>query len=308
MTHRLREVLRLADRVTVLRSGRLVESRPVAGLNHESLVEMIVGRTVEPIRSRADTTGNAIAFTADRLAGGAVKDVSFTAAQGEIVGIAGLAGSGFDQVLALTFGAAPRTAGTVRVGEVSVRAGRPSESILRGMAFAPADRKVLGSMQDWSVKDNITLPRLNARRGGFLSERAETVEAQTWIGKLDVQPPDPAKRFANLSGGNQQKVVLARWLRCRPNILLLDEPTNGVDAGSKASIYAHLAEVAATGAAVVISSSDSEELAAVCDRVVVVLDGVDGTVLSGDELTSDAIVRQITHHRDLTTASGTSAS
>jgi ribose transport system ATP-binding protein len=208
------------------------------------------------------------------VSGENVADFSFAAHSGEILGITGLIGSGYESILGLVYGSLARSAGTVSIGGRPVRGGSPRTAIRFGLSYAPADRRGIGSFVTWTVRENLTIPRLDAARvTQRLSERAEESEARAWIHRLDIRPHRAEATFANLSGGNQQKVVIARMLRCRPRALLLDEPTIGVDAGAKSAIYNELRDAAAAGATVVISSSDVEELAELCDRVLVVAGG-----------------------------------
>jgi ribose transport system ATP-binding protein len=272
VTHRLQEVFELADRVSVLRSGRLVALAATNELDHEMLLEMILGHRLIPSHGQRAEVG-APMLDVMELAGEGVMGATFAAQRGEVLGITGLIGSGYETVLGLVFGAQRRLGGTVRVSDRPVPAGRPDLSIKNGMAFVPAERRRLGSFNGWTVRENLTIPALRTTRG-WLGEKRERIEAQNWLRRLDVTPGHPEVTFANLSGGNQQKVVLARWLRSGAQVFLFDEPTIGVDAGAKQSIHHQLREVAAAGASVVISSSDTEELSEVCDRVLVFGEGI----------------------------------
>jgi ribose transport system ATP-binding protein len=212
--------------------------------------------------------------------------------RGEIVGIAGIVGSGYDQLLGLIFGGRHRASGNVEIDGGDLPSFSPRKAIQAGVAFAPADRNRLGAMRDWTVRENITLPLLQTSPRGWLGNRAERAEVQPWIDRLDIRPPDPERLFALLSGGNQQKAVLARWLRSGARVILLNEPTNGVDVGAKHAIYEIMQEACKSGTAFLISSSDSEELCAVCDRVIVIRDGRVGAVLAGAALNVDALLSE----------------
>jgi ribose transport system ATP-binding protein len=274
VTHRLPEVFEIADRVTVLRDGRRVATKRVHGLTEDDLVELILGKRLEKISHRSGVTDKSPVLEVTELSGDNVVDFSFAARPGELLGITGLLGSGYESILGLVFGSSKRTAGDVRLNGQVVSAGSPRRSIARGIGYSPADRRNLGGFLGWSVRENLTVPRLSySRRTGRLSRRAETQEARTWIQRLDIKPDKEDAALSDLSGGNQQKVVVGRMLRCQPAALLLDEPTIGVDAGAKTAIYAELREVAMAGAAVVVSSSDTEELSELCDRVLVVAAG-----------------------------------
>lgn len=295
VTHRLAEVFEIADRVTVLRDGKRVATTDVERLDHDSLVELIVGREllamsnednppVDQAQVRLDVRG---------LAGAGVSSFNLTACKGEIIGISGLVGSGYEDVLRLIFDGSERHDGAVTVDGHALSACGPNESIAAGLAYASSDRKRLSAITAWTVRENVTLPLIRTRGAlRWLSDRHEARDARMWIERLNVTPTDPQKPFAALSGGNQQKVVLARWLRCGAGVFLLEEPTNGVDIGAKRAIYEALRQVAADGATVVLTSQDVEELTGVCDRVVVLRNGRVGAVLSGLQLTAERIVSE----------------
>ena len=208
-----------------------------------------------------------------------------------VVGVAGLVGSGRDELASLLFGAKPIVRGEVRVNGERVTS--PRNAITSGMGLVPADRKGDGCIPAHSVRENVMLPRLGPFGRWWLRRGGERREADEWVAKVELRPADPERAISTLSGGNQQKAVLARWMRTDPSVLVLDEPTQGVDVGAKASIYELLATAAAGGTAVVMCSSDAEELAHVCDRVLVLRGGRVATELSGASLTSDRIVQEI---------------
>lgn len=293
VTHRLEEVFALADRVTVLRDGRNVATTELAGLNHDGLVELIVGRRVEELYPTASQPRGDVVLSASGIRGAVADDVDLTLHRGEIVGLAGLAGSGRDELPYLLFGAKPWAAGRLAVKGRERRRMIPSTAIDLGLALIPADRLGRASTPRLSLRENITLPRIPSGRARFVAERAERREAIGWLRRLDVKPLDAEAPLATLSGGNQQKVVLARWFRCEPAVLLLDDPTQGVDVGSKAAIYAELAEAAGNGLAVLIASTDHEELAAICDRVLVMRAGKVAAELYGERLAADTISEQV---------------
>jgi ribose transport system ATP-binding protein len=293
VTHRLPEVFEIGDTVTVLRDGRRVATCSVDSLDVDGLVELIIGRTPDEFAPALPPVNAEVLMTIDAISGDQVADFSLEVFAGEIIGVSGLIGSGYDQALGLSFGARRRAGGEVRLAGSTVPANRPDKAIAAGIAYAPADRKRLSTIQQWTASENITLPRLpSSGPARWLGSRLERREAKPWIERLDVVPRDPDRQLSLLSGGNQQKLVLARWLRVDAQVLLLDEPTSGVDAGSKTSIYQALAGIAAQGRSVVLSSSDAEELCAVCDRVVIMSQGAVRAVLSKNELTVDRIVTE----------------
>jgi ribose transport system ATP-binding protein len=295
VTHRMGEVFDIADRVTVLRDGRRVATHPVCALDHHSLVELIVGRSVESFYPETPPSSREPVLEVRDLSGGVLVDVSLQVRRGEIVGVTGLIGSGYDVLLSYIFGGVSRHAGSVTVRGAAVPAGSPRAAIGAGMGYAPADRKRVGAIADWTLRENITLPALRPRGRWplpWLSDRSERRESAEWVERFGIVPADPQARFAELSGGNQQKAVVARWIRRGAEVLLLDEPTNGVDVGSKHAIYESIAAATAGGTSVLISSSDTEELCALCDRVHVMRRGCVGAVLTGQALTPERVLAE----------------
>ena len=301
VTHMLDEVLELADRVTVLRDGEVVaEGAAAAGLDERQLVQLIVGRSMADLYpTRSEQIGRPL-LEVEHVWGIGLRGVSFKVHAGEVLGIAGLVGSGRETVAGAVFGATPRFAGKVLVGKRKVFA-TPRDSIRAGLAFVPADRKNLGlDLQD-RLRQHVPLPRLGPlQRHGRLRHRAAHAEAADWVERLAVQPPLLERRMEKFSGGNQQKAVLARWLRTDPRVLLLDDPTQGVDVGAKAAIYHEIRAAAERGMAVLVASSDSEELVHVCDRVLVFRSGAVAVELTGGQLTEERLVAETlgaTSHR-----------
>lgn len=285
VSHLLDEVLGLADVVTVLRDGQVVASAvPVGDLDQDRLVSLIVGRSLEQLEPRPPTRRGQPALELMGVVGPTLRGVSLRVRAGEIVGVAGLVGSGRDEICPVVYGALPRPAGRVLVEKRKVFAD-PRESIQAGMALVPSDRATQGLIASDRLMHHLTLPRLGPlQRAGMLRHRAEREEASVWVERLNVVPPRLWRRMGKFSGGNQQKAVLARWLRTEPKILLLDDPTQGVDVGSKAEIYRQVGASADQGVAVLVASSDVEELVHLCDRVVVMRAGQIACELEGDAL------------------------
>ena len=273
VSHHLDEVLGVADRVTVLRDGVRIATVDAATLDRHALAELIVGRQVEPHVSSARDTGIDAALVARALRGKALNGIDIEVAPGEILGVAGIVGSGRDELAPLLFGIQPRY-GEVRVGDAKLRIGSPEEAIAAGLALVPADRTRDGLVLDMTVRENITLGNLRPYwRRAWMRSRDERADTLRWIERLQIQPRRPEAPVHTLSGGNQQKVLLAKWLRLDPSVLILDEPTQGVDVGAKVEIYGAVERAAAAGVAVVVSSSDPDELALLCDRVLVLRRG-----------------------------------
>ena len=290
VTHRLSEVFQLADTVTVLRDGRVTGSRAVAGMNHDDLVTMIIGRALSNVYPEIPEPSDNPVLTAEDVSGASVHTLSLELREREIVGIAGLTGSGREVVADLLFGTRPRDRGIVRVGSTELKAESPGASIKNGLALLPADRKGVGSLPELTVRENVTLPAVESGRCHWLSLRAERRDVGGWLNRLGVMPDNPERPLATLSGGNQQRALIARWLRCKAKVFLMDEPTQGVDIEAKVEIYRAIRDAAEAGASVLVASTDNDELAAICDRVIVMRDGEAAVSLSGEALSSEAIL------------------
>jgi ribose transport system ATP-binding protein len=293
ISHRLDEVIDLADRVIALRDGRTVADARRGEFDHDALVRMIAGRDIEAAGDRETSAGEDVVLTARAIAGERVAPLDLELRAGEVVGVAGILGSGREHLASMLFGAAPRS-GAVHVGPTAVPPANPAAAIAAGMGFVPADRRRHGAVMTMNARENLTLPLLAPLRGaaGGLSARAEREEAARWVATVGIVPPDPERQLALFSGGNQQKAVIAKWLRTVPRVLLLDEPTQGVDVGAKAAVYGLVARAARDGAAVLLSSSDTKELAQLCDRVLVLRDGAIVAEIAGPALTEARLVRE----------------
>lgn len=301
ISHRLGEIERLADRVVVLRDGRFVRSFERAEVTRHRLVESMVGRDLSgDVGFRADVefqTGpprlEVRGLRTTRHPGHAV---DLTVRPGEIVALAGLVGAGRTELLRAIFGIDSRTAGDVLVDGVPARIRRPSDAAAAGIAFVPEDRKADGLLLEESIGENLVLPGLarTAVGGIFRRRPSERGFAETLMRRMGVRPAIPTLEAGGLSGGNQQKVAVGRWVGCEPDVFLLDEPTRGVDVGAKAEIHALLDRIARAGAAVIAASSEMEELLAVADRVVVMHEGRIAGELARHEATESAIMRLAT--------------
>ncbi|HUA05544.1 MAG TPA: sugar ABC transporter ATP-binding protein [Solirubrobacteraceae bacterium] len=271
ISHRLDEVLDLADRVVALRDGRVVADQSAASLNHDQMVQLIAGRTVADLDVERESGLERRVLRVEGVKGQKIQDVSFELGAGEIVGVSGILGSGREELAGLLFGMSHRAHGFVEVTGEELISDDPVAAIDAGMGFVPADRRRGGAVMEMNVRENLTLPLLRPLRRamGRLDERAERSETREWMATVGLRPPNPNQRLKLFSGGNQQKVVLAKWLRTRPRVLLLDEPTQGVDVGAKAAIYELILAAARSGTGVLVCSSDTKELVALCDRVLV---------------------------------------
>jgi ribose transport system ATP-binding protein len=294
ISHRLDEVMSLSDRVLALRDGRVVGDVPVAECDHDRLIQLIVGETIGTLDRAARAGERELVLAVDGLGGATVSRADLRLHAGEVVGVSGLIGSGREALAGLLFGARRRAAGAVEVLGAALPAGNPGAAIAAGVAYVPADRHADGAVMEMSVRENLTLPGLRPLRRAFarLDRRTEAREAREWIDAVDLRPAEPGRRLELFSGGNQQKVVIAKWLRLEPRVLLLDEPTQGVDVGAKLAIYELIEQAARGGAAVLVSSTDAKELIEVCDRVLVMRDGEIVAELSGDGLQEERLLAE----------------
>jgi ribose transport system ATP-binding protein len=291
VSHRLDEVFAIAQRITILRDGRRVGTWATSEIDEDQLIERMTGGVALKARKTAAGALGLPRLEVSDVGGDALQSLSFTVRAGEVVGIAGLTGSGRDELLPLLFGDVPRR-GRVAVDGADVPAADPGAAKDAGLALVPADRHRQGGILLMTLRENVTLTDLGRHtRRGRLSHASEHAEVEDWLTRLEVRPPVAEAALDSLSGGNQQKVVLAKWLRTNPKVLLLDEPTQGVDVGAKASIHALVRRAADEGAAVVIASSDDEEIDDTCDRVLVVRDGRLAGELVGDEVSLEALGR-----------------
>ena len=293
VSHDIDEVTEITDRATVLRDGRVAGTFVTAAVAKPDIVRMIVGRSVDlgAIRPPSRSLGpDTVAIRG--LAGPTVRDLDLTLRAGEVVGLTGLIGSGYDEAVQMAYGARQATAGTIRIGDrVSDLSGMtPHAAIAARCVFIPADRLAAGAVATLPVTSNVTLPVLG-RSGGGWALRSRDLQAQA--GRLadayDVRPRDPSRLLGTLSGGNQQKVVLAKWFQIEPDLILLDEPTQGVDIGAREQVFGAIRGMSQRGACVICASSDHEQLAAICDRVLVFNKGRVTTSLEGSAISKAAI-------------------
>ncbi|MEU4577092.1 MULTISPECIES: sugar ABC transporter ATP-binding protein [Nonomuraea] len=276
ISHRLEEIREIGDRVTVLKDGRTVAvGLPARDTPTSRIVSLMTGRNVEyvfPPRA-ARPPGDQVLEVEGLTSPGAFHDVSFSVRAGEIVGLAGLVGSGRSEILEAVYGARPASGSVVLAGK-RLRRGGVVTSVRRGMGLAPEERKAQALLLDQSVTANITLGSLPGfARFGWMNRARERAEAERLVKALDIRPPDPERPVKTLSGGNQQKAVLARWLLGSRRLLLLDEPTRGVDVGARAELYAVIRDLADQGIGVLLVSSEVPEVLGLADRVLVVREG-----------------------------------
>lgn len=298
VSHRLEELQKIADTIAVLRDGRLVDVRPMQGVQEKDIVQRMVGRTVEDLQDKPARTVGKLALRVENMQrAAAVRAVSFEVYQGEVFGIAGLVGSGRTELLRLLFGADPADAGSIQVytqqelHSVTPNWSSPLAAILAGIGLVTEDRKSQGLLLSQPIANNISLG--NTARisvSGFVSKLREKALSLKWIKLLAIRSYSADQLVSTLSGGNQQKVVFARWLEKECEVLLLDEPTRGVDVGARADIYAQINTMAAHGKALVMVSSDLRELMSVCDRIGVMSMGRLVSIFKRGEWTEQALL------------------
>jgi monosaccharide-transporting ATPase len=306
VSHRLDELYELCKRVTVLRDGRLVHTGELEGLSRSELIAMMLGREVGEIEAHEPPAGDGAADRGEPVLVAreltdhrSLRGVSVEVRRGETVGLAGLMGSGRTETAKAIFGAEPPDHGTVEVEDRPVRLRSPADAVPEGLAFLPEDRKADGIFPGLSIRENIVaaaLPRLSKR--GVVSRAATDKLVDTFMERLDIKASSPDQPVGELSGGNQQKVLLARCLCTEPKVLILDEPTRGIDVGAKAEVQGLISELSEQGLGVLMISSEPEEVVQSCDRVVVLRDGAVLGTLSGDELTEDRLVETIAGDHD----------
>ncbi len=295
VSHRLEEIFAISQRVTIIRDGRYVATRRTIDLSERELVSLIVGKPLDKYYPLADSTpGRKQLLEVSNLGGRRLRDVSFTLREGEILGVAGLLGSGRSELARILFGAQQRASGSILIDGEDIRLRSPAQAIRAGIALVPEDRRSDGAIPRMSVMENMTLPDLaEFATLGRLRKRAERDFAQNLAETFRIVPRDASRPFYVLSGGNQQKAILAKWMHLHPRLLILDEPVQGVDIGSKTEIYEMIETAAADGAGVLVITSEFEDLAHLCDRVIVLREGRVVGELIGDELQRERMLQLV---------------
>ncbi|MDQ3254996.1 MAG: sugar ABC transporter ATP-binding protein [Acidobacteriota bacterium] len=294
ISHRLSEVEEIADRVVVLRDGRPAGTLARGEVTHERLVRLMVGRDIQRPDSRPSHANRPPYFAVRNLRTRRYpsREVSFAVARGEVLGVAGLIGAGRTEVARAIFGVEAAVGGSVLLDGVELKISSPADAIAHGIYLIPEDRRGTGLIVDFMIRANITLPALERYAdAGLIKRGRERAAAVEWCGRLNVKAPSIEARAADLSGGNQQKVVLAKWLSLNPRVLIFDEPTRGIDVGAKAEIYELMRGLAVGGVSVVMISSDMEEIINNSDRVAVMHEGRVAGILNQGECNEQAIMR-----------------
>ncbi|HEX3626577.1 MAG TPA: sugar ABC transporter ATP-binding protein [Verrucomicrobiae bacterium] len=277
ISHKMDEIFRISDTITVLRDGQYIETRPAKELDHDTLVKLMVGRKIsEMFPKRTKTSDGEVIFEVNGLTRrGLFENISFKVKKGEVFGVAGLMGAGRSEVMETVFGLRRADAGTIKIRGQSVRIKSPADGIQNRIAFITEDRQLKGLNLKASVRDNVTLVNLKSFSlfGQILQSGKENAVVDAEIERMRIKTRHRNQIVRTLSGGNQQKVVLAKWLLTEPEIIILDEPTRGIDIGAKAEIYKIIAQLTERGATVIMISSELEEILGMCDRVIVLYHG-----------------------------------
>lgn len=292
ISHRMGEILRIADRVTVLRDGQKIVTKDIEASSREELIKLMVGRSLkETYPARDNKTGDKI-LEVKSLYGNGLRDINISLRKGEILGLAGLIGSGRTELVRLIYGADKVKRGLIYLGGKPTNISSPSKAVDLGIGFLPEDRKLHGVLLELSVKDNIILPSLKSISRFFVIDRkAEKRITDKQISDLKIKTPSSKQLVRNLSGGNQQKVVLSKWLSSSAKILIFDEPTKGIDVGAKQEIYSLMNELTKQGISIIMVSSEMDELIGMSDRIIVLREGrLAGELTSKNDFSQEKIM------------------
>jgi len=292
ISHRLEEIFRLADRVTVLRDGNFIGTKKVAETNKEELIRMMVGRTLRETYPERNLTHDEMVLSVKNLTGNGVKNISFDLKKGEILGFGGLVGAGRTETAELLFGNGKIKSGEIYLKGRNIKPSSPREAIREGICLVPEDRKLQGLILDMTLKENLSMSVLKKLSSKLmLNSRAVKKFAQQYIDNLSIKTPGIEQKVKNLSGGNQQKVVLGKCLGVEPDILIFDEPTRGIDVGAKHEIYKIMVKLVKSGKSVIMISSEMEELMGMSDRMVIFSKGRQTGILNREEFTQEKILK-----------------
>lgn len=304
ISHRLEEVFASCQRVTIMRDGQFVRSAAIGGLTVDDIIQSMVGRTLDALFPKTRTEPGEVLLEVENLSReGVFTDISFTVRRGEIVALAGLVGAGRTEVARVIFGVDDRTAGTVRIAGRELPNGSSVAAMAAGMALVPEDRRQQGLVMDMAIDHNVALASLGRlRHGGLIRRARERDLASTWARRLQLKYGHLRSPVGTLSGGNQQKVVLGKWLAREPSLLIIDEPTRGIDVGTKAEVHRILDELVAGGVAVLMISSELPEVLGMADRVLVLREGRLTAELSRAEADEPTIMRAATGQTQVSAA------
>lgn len=298
ISHRLNEIFEISDSITILKDGKLVGEYKTKDLTHQSLVSKMVGQDASDILKKKKTMNKKefpeFVRMEDIKQGVKLRGINLTIGKGEVVGLAGLLGAGRTETVRVLFGADTMDEGTVYINNIAQKLKNPRNSIKEGFAFCSEDRKMEGILPHLSVRDNMLIASLSkVSRFRILSNKKQKDMVDEYIKTINIKTPNQEQAIMNLSGGNQQKVLLARWLCTNPRLIILDEPTRGIDVGAKQEIEDLIAKISAQGISLLLVSSEFDELVRNCDRIVVIRDGKDRVSLTSDEISEQKIIEAI---------------
>ncbi|WP_187431205.1 Ribose import ATP-binding protein RbsA [Roseobacter fucihabitans] len=295
ISHRMEEIFKITDRISVLRDGQYQGTVNTSESNEESVTQMMIGRKLDLSRNAAHHDLGDVALDVRGLSCGKLyRDISFEVRRGEVVGFYGLVGAGRTEIAETLFGLRDPSAGQILLNGEEVRITSPADAIARGISLVPEDRKGQGLVLGMNCRDNMTLPQVDDLKAGpFVAEGAEIAIFDQYRDRLDIRTPGWKQQAGNLSGGNQQKIVIGKWLSMHPNVLIVDEPTRGIDVGSKSEIHKLLRELAAQGYAVMVISSEMPEVLHVSDRIVAMYSGQIMRTFTSEEVTEDNLIQAI---------------
>ena len=298
ISHRLNEIFELTDRVTIMRDGKVIGTRNTADTDRQELISLMVGRTLSESFAGHQGPRGEVILQARHLQAPKVKDISFDLYRGEILGIGGLVGAGRSETVRLLFGADPLDSGQILINGEEAHIAHPSDAMRYKIALCPEDRKIEGVLQGMPIAFNLTLPIVKRiSRAGVVSPQKDKEIVEQYKDALRIKTPSVQQLIRNLSGGNQQKVVIAKWLASGADILIFDEPTHGIDVGSKAEIYQLIFDLADQGKAIIVVSSEMEEIMGLCDRMIVLYEGEMMGELQRSEFTQERILDMASGHR-----------
>ncbi len=295
ISHRMEEIFKITDRISVLRDGQYQGTVITRETNEEAVTQMMIGRKLDLTRNAVHHDLGDVALEVRGLCcGNLYQDVSFQVRQGEVVGFYGLVGAGRTEIAETLFGLRGPSGGQILLDGAEVRIHSPAEAIRLGISLVPEDRKGQGLILGMNCRDNMTLPQVDDLKvGPFVAEGAEIAIFDQYRDRLDIRTPSWKARVGNLSGGNQQKIVIGKWLSMHPKVLIVDEPTRGIDVGSKSEIHKLLRELAAQGYAVMVISSEMPEVLHVSDRIIAMYAGRIMRAFSSEEVTEENLIQAI---------------
>lgn len=301
VSHRLEEIFEIADKVSILRDGKLVQTNDISVLTRDKIVEMMVGRKIENFYVKKEHEIGKPILKVKNLSGEGFENVSFEVYEGEILGFYGLIGAGRSEIMETIIGLRKKKSGKIYINSKEATISSPLDAMRLGIGMVPEDRKRKGLILIHSVKDNIALPSLDKLKKLrlFVNEKAEKDLTKWAINSFNIKTPSPLRKVKYLSGGNQQKVVVAKWIALRPKILILDEPTRGIDVGAKAEIYELMSELAQQGMAIIMISSELPEVLQISDRIAVMAYGYLTGILNAEEASQEKVMKLATKKEKL---------